>query len=185
MKRKKILIINICKEQLHYYEFVKPIEEIVADLKLKYVVKHYKELRKKDIEKADKIIICGTSLQDNEFAANVEQFLWLRSFNGAVLGICGGLEIIGLVFGGKLKKKTEIGFYREKFRKNFLGLSGTVEVYHLHNYFVDFKKLKTFEIFSGGEIVQAVKHREKEIYGVLFHPEIRNKEMIIYFAEKI
>ena len=54
------LIINICKEPLHYYEFVKPIEDIVKEKAI-----HYKDV--KDISKEDYIIICGTSLRDNDY----------------------------------------------------------------------------------------------------------------------
>jgi anthranilate/para-aminobenzoate synthase component II len=36
---------------------------------------------------------------------------------------------------------------------------------------------------SDKEIVQAVKHQTKEIYGVLFHPEVRQKEMIANFVK--
>ena len=98
------------------------------------------------------------------------------------MGICGGMQIIGLVFGGRLKKKTEIGFYYEDFKKEFLGLFREQEVYHLHNYYIDFYKLKEFEIYSENKVIQAVKHWDKEIYGVLFHPEVRQKSLIRNFC---
>lgn len=177
----KILIINICKEKLHYCEFVKPVENIVVSLKLKYFTKHYKELNKKDLEESDKIIICGTSLKDNEFLENKEKFRWILDFEKPVIGICGGMEIIGAVFDGKLRRKTEIGYYKEEFKKKFLKIIGVNEVYHLHNYYVNFSHLD-FDVFSDGKISQAVKHKEKEIYGILFHPEVRNKELILSFC---
>lgn len=181
-----ILVINICKEKLHYYEFVKPIEDIIKKLGESYFVRGYKGLKKKDLNKASKVIICGTSLFDNEFIKDINKFSWLKNFNRPVLGICGGMEIIGLVFGGKLKRKTEIGFYKERFEKKFLGISGEIEVYHLHNYSVDFSQLNDFEVccFSDTEInkvAQAVKHKNKKIYGVLFHPEVRQKNLINFF----
>ena len=90
------------------------------------------------------------------------------------------MQVIGLLFGGKLKKKTEIGFYYEDFKKDFLGLKGNQEVYHLHNNYVD--NWDEFDVYcSGDEIVQAIKHKDKKIYGCLFHPEVRNKVMIINF----
>jgi imidazoleglycerol phosphate synthase glutamine amidotransferase subunit HisH len=58
------------------------------------------------------------------------------------------------------------------------------QVYHLHNYYADFSKIKEFVIYSGNEIPQAVKHRSKKIYGVLFHPEVRQKSLILRFAEE-
>lgn len=184
----RILIIDISKEKLHYFEFVKPIHDILEkELSFVSLVKKYKEVSKKDLEKCDKVIICGTSLKDNEFMKNenLECFQWLLNFNKSVLGICGGMHVIGLIFGKSKKfliKKTEIGYYREIFNKNFLGVFGEQEVYHLHNYFFDFSNLKEFEIFNKGSIAQAVKHKEKKIYGVLFHPEVRQKNLIKNFC---
>ncbi len=180
-----ILIINICKEKLHYYEFVKPIEDILKKDGIEYFTKHYKKINKRDLLKANKIIICGTSLKDNDFVENLKEFEWIKNSDKPLLGVCGGMQIIGLLFKGKLKKKQEIGFYEENFKKEFLGLKGKKQVYHLHNYYIDFCQLKDFEIFTSfadGKIPQAVRHKSKQIYGVLFHPEVRNKEMIEEFC---
>ncbi|MEK6872999.1 MAG: hypothetical protein AAB958_00150 [Patescibacteria group bacterium] len=177
-----ILIINICKEKLHYYEFIKPIKDILDKNNVDFLIKHYKNIKKEDLQKSDKIIICGTSLMDNEFIKYTNKFNWIKNFNKPVLGICGGMEIIGLAFCGKLKRKTEIGFYEEKFNKQFLGLKNIQKVYHLHNYYINFNNINEFGIFcSSGKISQAVKHNQKQIYGVLFHPEVRQKELITNF----
>ena len=181
-----ILIINICKEKLGYYEFVKPIESILKTNGISFYTRTYDNIKKGDLKKSDKIIICGTSLKDNEFIENIEKFEWIESYRKPVLGICGGMQMIGLIFGGRLSKETEIGYYNENFKKEYLGLKGKQEVYHLHNNYVNFEKLKKFEVFSGKKISQAVKHKNKEIYGVLFHPEVRQKELIIkFFNEKV
>ena len=194
-----ILIINICKEKLHYYEFVKPVEDILKKENIKYLRRHYTKIKGGDYGNINKIIICGTSLKDNEFVKNINSFRWLSLSKKPILGICGGMQIIGLIFDLDkqvkeldikndfkhiLKKKTEIGFYKEFFEKEFLGLKGEPEVYHLHNNYIDFSRLKNFEVFSkSGNVVQAVKYKDKNIYGVLFHPEVRNKEMIVRFAK--
>ena len=178
----RILLINICKEELHSFEFVEPVKSVVRDLEMNFFEKHYSQLSERDLKRADKIIICGTSLLDNEFIKNMEKFSWIKEINKPVLGICGGMQIIGLLFGGKIRKMSEIGFYSEYFEKEFLGLLEKNEVYHLHNNYVDFNKLKMFEVYCGKEFSQAVKHREKEIYGVLFHPEVREKDLIANFC---
>ena len=176
-----ILLINICKEKLHDYEFVKPIEDILKKNRIKYFKKYYEELTKKDLEIVDKMIICGTSLKDDGFLKNLGRFNWLKEHKKPVLGICGGMQVIGLQFGGKLGKKTEIGYYLEGFNKDFVGLTGKQEVYHLHNNYVKFSD--EFIEHTNSEINQAVKHKQKEIYGVLFHPEVRQKGLIINFLK--
>lgn len=159
-----ILIVNICKEKLHYYEFVKPIEDILKEKGIKLFTRHYKKVSNSDLKKADKIIICGTSLKDNDFLENLKKFSWIEDFKKPIFGICGGAHLIGLVFGGKLKERKQIGLSRKKI-KNFLGLNGEKEVYHLHQFYV----------------LPEIYHKEK-IFATLFHPEVRNKEIIVNFC---
>tara|TARA_Y100000310_G_scaffold286519_1_gene310800 strand:- start:26093 stop:26635 length:543 start_codon:yes stop_codon:yes gene_type:complete len=178
-----ILVINICNEKLHYYEFVKPIKSILDNLHVDYFIKNYNKVNKEDLEKAKKIIICGTSLKDSNFLNNLNKFYWIKSFNGGILGICGGLQVIGLIYGGILEDYVEIGFFHEVFEEEFLGLKGDQEVYHLHSNHIDFSKLKDFKVYCENKISQSIKHTEKEIYGVLFHPEVRQKNLINEFVE--
>lgn len=160
-----LLIINICKEKLHYFEFVKPIEYILSRKKVKFFTRHYSELKDSDIRKADKIIITGTSLRDNEFIEHLDKFQWIKSFDKPLFGICGGAHIIGLILGYKLKRKEEIGLKKLILKKEFLGAKGELEVYHLHQ----FAALP--EIFH-----------DDNLYATLFHPEVRNKNLIENFA---
>jgi len=184
-----ILLINVSKERLHYYEFVKPIEDILKRVDKKYFIKNYFEITEGDLKKCSGVIICGTSLRDNEYLGHYHKFDWLLNYEKPVLGICAGMQIIGMIFGnsyrtfgkGIFREKLEIGFYKENFEKEFLGLKGEQEVYHLHNNYIKFGK--EFEVISkNDEVIQTVKHRDKEIYGVLFHPEVRNKEIIVEFC---
>lgn len=175
-----ILLILVNQETLHNLEFVKPIENILDENKTNFFTKHYSKLSDADLKEADKIIICGTSLKDNGFLKNIKKFNWIKNFEKPILGICAGMQIISLIFGSKLKKKTEIGFYKENFKKEFLSLIGEHEVYHLHNNYMTLPK--EFEEFTDSKISQAIKHKYKEIYGVLFHPEVRNKNLITDFC---
>ena len=182
-----ILLINICKEKLHYLEFIKPLEDILKKDKIGFFVRKYKEVRVEELNKADKVIICGTSLADNEFSLheNARFFSWIKEFDKPLLGICGGFQVIASAFKARIKKEPEIGFFKENFHKDFLGFKGWNEVYHLHNYYADLYDIDELEAFavSDKEIVQAFKHGQKEIYGVLFHPEVRQKVMISNFAK--
>jgi|TARA_Y100000310_G_scaffold288745_1_gene314669 GMP synthase (glutamine-hydrolysing) len=159
-----ILIINICKEKLHELEFVKPIEDVLSKNKIKFKTHHYSKILKKDLL-VDKIIICGTSLKDNNFLENLKYFKWLKNFDKPVLGICGGSHIIGLILGNKLKNKKEIGLKEINVKKEFLGIKGKRKVYHLHKFY------SLPEIFN-----------HQNFYATLFHPEVRNKEMIRNFC---
>ncbi len=180
---KTILIISVCNESLHELEFVKPVSNILDELNVKYELKYYKEVI--NFEEYSHVIICGTSLQDDYFLDGMEYFEWLRKYDGKVLGICAGMQILGLLFGGDITKKTEIGFYMENFPSDFLGVSGKQEVYHLHNNCIHNWKDTGFDVccVGDGKVAQAVKHEDKEFYGILFHPEIRNKEMVKRFLE--
>jgi GMP synthase (glutamine-hydrolysing) len=176
-----ILVIDVCKEKLHYLEFVKPVEDVLKKNRTKYFTKHYKNIRDSDLKKAKKIIICGTSLKDFEYSKHLKDFRWIKNFDKPILGICAGMQITSEIFGGKIKKQTEIGYYFENFKKDFLSLNEEHEVYHLHNCYATLPK--DFEQFTDGKIPQAIKHKTKDIYGVLFHPEVRNKKLIEEFVK--
>ena len=175
-----ILIIQCCREKLHYFEFVKPIEDVLKKDKIMFELVHYRCVNKKVVSKADKVIISGTSLKDNFFLQDLECFTWLKKFDKPVLGICAGMHILGLLFNGSLKEKTEIGLNNVFFEKEFLGLKNTVECYELHNFYVESSEFEGFA--RSKDCLQAVKHRYKPFYGVLFHPEVRNKELLEVFA---
>jgi GMP synthase-like glutamine amidotransferase len=184
-KKNKILILNVCKNKLHFFEFVKPIEEVLKKEKISFFTKHYLDLKKNDLKKFDKIIICGTSLRDNGYLNNLNNFDWIKDFKKPLLGICAGMQIISIVFNSnknKLKNKKEIGFYYETFNENFLNIKkGEQQVYLLHKNYVPLPG--NFKKFTSSKIPQAIKHQEKEIYGVLFHPEVRQKDLIKEFIK--
>jgi GMP synthase (glutamine-hydrolysing) len=65
-------------------------------------------------------------------------------------------------------------------KKNYL-FSSTFTAYELHNYKIN--PSNTFEILARSKkCIQGIKHKEKEIYGLLFHPEVRNKDIIRRFV---
>lgn len=161
-----VLVINICLNPLHYFEFVKPVEDILRNNNIKFTTKNYRYINKATINKADKIIICGTSLADNKFIDDIDKFKFILTFTKPVLGICGGAHIIGLLLGKNLVKEEAIGMKEINFEKPFLGVSGKREVYHLHQF----------------RVLPEVFH-ESHFYATLFHPEVRNKEMIVNFAK--
>jgi GMP synthase (glutamine-hydrolysing) len=176
-----IVLINISKESFHYFEFIKPIEDILNRENEKYITVNYKNCDDSIVFRADKVIIAGTSLKDNGFLDDRKDFYWIKNFNKPILGICGGMHLLGLVFDGILKKQQEIGLTEINFKKKFLGIKNTHEVYELHNYYVE---SSDFDIYSTSKhCPQAIRHKEKPFFGVLFHPEVRNKKLIEYFLK--
>ncbi|PNX48180.1 MAG: hypothetical protein BV457_04265 [Thermoplasmata archaeon M9B1D] len=176
-----ILIVNICSHNLHYFEFVKPIEDVLIKNNFEFETRFYKDLKPELISEVDKVIISGTSLKDNNFLKNLKFFKWIKGFEKSILGICGGMHILGLIYKGKIRKQQEIGLTKVDFKDEFLGLKENVEVYELHNYYVESNE---FEIFAESRnCLQATKHKNKSFYGVLFHPEVRNKNLILDFGK--
>jgi GMP synthase (glutamine-hydrolysing) len=170
-----ILILSTCKEKFSEEEFVRPIADIIKD---SYEIRHYKE--KIDYRKYKKIIICGTALKDNDYLENMVCFDFLRKTTLPVLGICSGMQVIGLIFGAKIKKKTEIGMISVKTVKENILFSGSFESYALHSN--SLSDLNDFEVLAKSkDCVQAIKHKEKQLYGIMFHPEVRNKDIIEKF----
>jgi len=188
-----ILIINICKQEMHDLEFVKPVEDILSKSEVPFVTKHISKLKKSDIDSCHRIIITGTSLKDFDYTKHKSKFSFLKSFDRPVLAICGGMQLLCMIHGCKLTKFQEIGLKPVAFTAGFLGVDPSVksdrEVYCLHNMaIVDDDSLKdTFHIYAktyssdGKECIQAVRHKHFKHYGTLFHPEVRNKDLIVNF----
>jgi len=175
-KSRMNLIISTCQEKLSEKEFVDPIVEIVGESQFK----HYSEVN--DVEEYDKVIICGTALKDDQFLDKIETFSWLKETNKPVLGICAGMQIIALTFGGKLVELQEIGMIEIKVEKENSLINKDFSAYALHNYSVD--GLNEFEILAKSKkVIQIIKYKHKNIYGVLFHPEVRTPEIIQRFLE--
>jgi GMP synthase-like glutamine amidotransferase len=59
---------------------------------------------------------------------------------------------------------------------------GDFKAYVLTNFSV--KQSQTFEALAEStKCIQAIKHKQKNIYGVLFHPEVRNQEILKNFIQ--
>ena len=175
-----ILIIKTPNRKLHDLEFIKPIEDVLTKNNVDFKSVHYTKLNKELISTADKIIISGTSLKDNACLDSIEDFNWIKKFEKPILGICGGMHILGLIFNGELKKCQEIGLTEVIFKDDFLGFHGEHLVYELHNLNVESNEFNTVAVSE--TCIQAIKHKLKPFYGVQFHPEVRNKNLLVNFV---
>ena len=176
-----ILIIDLCyeKDSLSNLEFVQPIKRIVESSGKKTEVVHFSELNPIIIGHAEKMILCGTALKDNEFVYHKDEFEFLKDYKKPVLGICAGMQIIALAFGGKLMQQKEIGMTQIITKDPIFGDS-MVSAYELHGNGVippnDFQIIA--ENING---IQAIK--KDKIYGIVFHPEVRNRKLIENFLK--
>jgi len=177
---KMILIIKTPNRKLHDLEFVKPIEDILKKNKFEFISVHYSKINKELLKTTDKIIISGTSLKDNTYLDSINEFDWIEEFDRPILGICGGMHILGLVYKGEIKKRQEIGLTKIIFKYDFLGFQGEHLVYELHNLNIESNKFNTVALSENS--IQAIKHKKKLFFGVQFHPEVRNKNLILHFA---
>lgn len=173
-----IVDMNYEKDSLGLYEFVMPIASAVKGVQ-EYEIKHFSELR--DIGRYDRIILSGTTLKDMEFSRNLDKFEWVKTCGAPILGICAGMEVLGLIFGSKIEKCQELGMGSiETVRKNPL-FSSKFKAYELHNFSI--KPSEKFDILARSKnCVQAFKLKDKNIFGVIFHPEVRNREILERFA---
>ncbi|MEC7493826.1 MAG: hypothetical protein VYD16_01360, partial [Candidatus Thermoplasmatota archaeon] len=93
----KTLLMSTCTHALSDMEFVFPISEILS--KNEHDLVHFEDCDKRLMSKYDKIIICGTSMQDFSYIDNLPFFEELLSnFEGPILGICSGMQILSLIF---------------------------------------------------------------------------------------
>jgi len=175
-----IVDMNFKKDSLGIYEFVLPIASIVKDFE-KCAIKHYSELGHVDVDRYSRVIISGNALRNERVLNELDSFNWVHGCEKPVLGICAGMQTIGLVFGSSLGRCLEIGMERIETVKGNALFSASFNSYELHSHAI--RPSPEFGVLARSKkCVQAVKNKEKDIYGVLFHPEVRNREIIENFA---
>jgi GMP synthase-like glutamine amidotransferase len=171
-----IIDMNQRKDSLGFGEFARPVASAVgAD---RSEVRHYTESI--EPEGYSHIILSGTPLRDNEYMNHIRLFQWVKKCDKPVLGICAGMQAIANVYGSGLEKNKEIGMTDIETVKDNPLFRGRFKAYELHNFAVC--PTDKFDILArSGKCPQAIKHKDKPTYGVLFHPEVRNMEMLDRF----
>ena len=104
-----LLLVNVCKYRLHYFEFVKPIEEILKKNEILFKTVHYSKINTYTLQNVSKIIICGTSLKDMNYLGSIDKLHFIKKINIPVLGICAGMQVMCKLFGCKIVNGLEIG----------------------------------------------------------------------------
>lgn len=175
-----VIDMNSKRNTFGFSEFVLPVISIVEEID-ECVVKHYLELHSKNLASFDRIILSGSALKNTVTLEKKDLFEWIKDCNIPILGICAGMQTIGLVFEGYLKRCCEIGMTEIFTLKTNPLFSSRFKAFSLHNH--EIIPSDEFEVLAkSAKCVQAMKHRRKEIYGVLFHPEVRNREILQKFV---
>ena len=143
-----------------------------------------------------KIVISPGPCTPKEAGISVEL---IKTAEVPILGVCLGHQAIGAAFGGNIIKAPEI-FHGKTSSINhdgsiiFSGIERTYDVVRYHSLIIDMKTLPselkvTATLSDNKEIIMAVEHISRPIYGVQFHPESidtnNGKKLIENFINKI
>ncbi len=148
------------------------------------VIRPYTEFRAEELCAPDvtALVTSGNrSLWENyDLASDFAEFAAaLRETSKPVLGICGGHQLIGMLSGGEAealpKGREEYGFFEVSITARdplFEGFRDSLEVNQQHFWHVTRLPDSFSPLASSANCpVQAMRHRERRIYGVQFHPE--------------
>lgn len=166
-------------ESLPRDEFVKPVARIVERTGMPWQYRHYSEMDPEEFSDLSGIILCGTALKDNGFSKRLELFGWLLESTVPVLGICAGMQVISLVFGGTVQEGTEIGMTNIRVCSTgpILPDRDSFQAYELHSRVCDPPPgWRTLAVSD--TCIQAIRHPERLLFGVMFHPEVRNERVV-------
>lgn len=180
-----ILIINTAN-LISDERYAKPIKSLLPNSH----IRHYMELDHLP-SNTTKIVISGNSV----FSANMSlreiksRFSWLDTFEGPVMGICAGQQIIAEYFGARLARHDARGLkkfvvkHRDKILK---GVKDKFNGYVAHNFGAPLPE--GFHILARANTAKAypeylAKHNKKPIYILSFHPEFSEKQIVENFAK--
>jgi GMP synthase-like glutamine amidotransferase len=183
-----ILLVDLCyrENSLGFEEFVLPVRRIVRRCGFRTKEIHYTQIRREGIGSTQGIILCGTPLADNEFLSNISDFAWLPRCGTPVLGICAGMEVMTLAYGGTIQNSCEIGMTVIRLGENDPFMEGMheFEAYELHGY--GCSPPPGFRILAGSDsCVQLIRHSIFPSIGVMFHPEVRNEWVVERFLSTV
>jgi GMP synthase (glutamine-hydrolysing) len=180
-----ILLVDLCwqPDSLSRDEYVGPVARIVERVGEPWSEVHFSRVADETLAGMSGIILCGTALQDNLFADRIAEYSLLFDTALPVLGICAGMQALCLAFGGRIHPACEIGMTKVRAGTTdpLLGNAGDFEAYELHTFACD--PPPGWEVAAASAVcIQAVRHPTRPLFGVMFHPEVRNDHVVERFC---
>jgi len=183
-----ILVVDLCYRDgsLSRDEFVGPVERLLREAGVLFTVRHYTAVGTPEIEAADAVVLCGTALKDTGFAGHPGRFSWLPLFERPVLGISSGMRVLAAAFGGGTEPCCEIGMtdVRVLAPDPLFAEKETFPAYELHESAVRVPD-RFIPLAASDRCVQAIRHCSLPLYGLLFHPEVRNEWVVERFLRVV
>jgi GMP synthase (glutamine-hydrolysing) len=200
---KQILVVNLFlgpKRKLSFNKLVARVREAGGEVS----TSDQDDLSSSDpsvlTRSCDGIILSGTEAlltrtADRKQFENLFEFL--PRVDVPILGICGGHQALAIAYGGEVAKSAR---HIESFRtveledKDHLLAGLTAKIRVMQSHYEEVKRLppKFVRIAKSKDTkIEAMKHEEKLVYGVQFHPERWNEEnqagkrILENFIEKI
>jgi len=183
-----IVLLDLCYRpcSLGEDEFVRPIADIVKNCGYQYNICHFSEWDPLAESSVEAVILCGTPLKDNRFATMPECFAWIPGSEVPVLGICAGMQAVILAYDGSITERPEIGMttVRSLVSGDPIFCDTEWTAYELHR-FCPVPTGDLLALAKSDACVQAVRHRTDPVYGVMFHPEVRNIWVVERFLSSV
>ncbi len=178
-----ILVVSTCRYSLSEEEFVRPIAEIIRSCGFEFDLVRYGE--RIEPEEYSHVIVCGTALRDFDYLNHIENFSRLLDYDGAVLGICAGYQILAKLFSNELDRVRKIGVYDVRIiGKNPL-MDRDARAYFLHKLALKDVNENLEPLAVQGDEICMFKVKGRDFYGVSFHPEVLNPELIENFLRNL
>tara|TARA_Y100000741_G_scaffold333564_1_gene290262 strand:- start:767 stop:1330 length:564 start_codon:yes stop_codon:yes gene_type:complete len=164
----------------NYDSFTYNLVHYIGELGNEVIVKRNDEVSLEDIASLNpnKIVISPGPCTPNEAGISIDL---IKASSVPILGVCLGHQSIGAAFGGTIIKAPEIfhGKLSEITHNNkglFKGIDNPYSVVRYHSLIIEKDSLPdvlqiTSVLKDNPDIIMAVQHKERPIYGVQFHPE--------------
>ena len=164
----------------NYDSFTYNLVHYIGELGQEVIVKRNDEVSIDDIESMNpsKIVISPGPCTPKEAGISIDL---IKTSKVPVLGVCLGHQSIGAAFGGNIIKAPNIfhGKLSEITHNQdgvFKGIDNPYSVVRYHSLIIEKSSLPdeleiTSTLKDEPEIIMAVQHKERPIYGVQFHPE--------------